>query len=303
MPTTTVSLPPERPVYVPADKPTLINLQEAAELACAEAKDGASVESLRLPFDQFAKSNDCKGIVNSELVDILNNPANRSCRTDGRYILFRNQAFRLSLLLLGTTPGDNGSAFLTTEASDRIIAVITGKVHLRRYQPPSEVNLSIFDPKTKFLKTYDEVIEHGSDSVLFRVGDVIDWHYDRPCVVASLACTRTATYTWTLDHETLHPTRILASTPHVSRWETVIDLMICLSRKLGPTLEIKQTLKDLTKSPLHFIRWKAIEALFSIDQSLGLIAVKEAIKDPHPHVASAARSSLIALSDAGIAPR
>jgi HEAT repeat protein len=57
-------------------------------------------------------------------------------------------------------------------------------------------------------------------------------------------------------------------------------------------------LEGLMEHPAHYVRWAALQAIFSLDRERGAALLKTATTDPHEHVRTAALRSLEKLNAA-----
>jgi HEAT repeat protein len=64
--------------------------------------------------------------------------------------------------------------------------------------------------------------------------------------------------------------------------------MVKVVRDLGNEASLP-VLRKLTQSPHHYVRWSAIQAAAALDGVVGLVLLRAAANDPHPHIRDTAR--------------
>jgi hypothetical protein len=79
--------------------------------------------------------------------------------------------------------------------------------------------------------------------------------------------------------------------PMSSNLTTIFDLLADISSPKSI-----EYLVPFSNHDLHFVRWRAIRSIFSIDESIGLDLVERACTDSHAHVRAAANQTLSQLS-------
>lgn len=92
---------------------------------------------------------------------------------------------------------------------------------------------------------------------------------------------------WDYNAVTFAPERALAADNSASRLQfaaKVLAMFGCDS-SINP-------LKCLLQHQDHFVRWSAIQSIFTIDNELGYQLLQECANDPHPHVRNAAKRTL-----------
>lgn len=95
------------------------------------------------------------------------------------------------------------------------------------------------------------------------------------------------------DRRTLEPRGVSSASFHATRVEFLVDLLSrCASDRGIDTIS-----NVCRESSFHFVRWKAMQTLIEVDTQRGLDELAYArVNDPHPHIRTAARRSLDALS-------
>src|SRR6185437_1152306 len=114
-----------------------------------------------------------------------------------------------------------------------------------------------------------------------------------PTLVACFSSAATLTTRWEYDSATLARTRLVAADHSVSRLQLLASVLAEMKDPGAvPALE------GLMEHPAHYVRWAALQAIFSLDRERGAALLKTAAADPHEHVRTAAIRSLEKLNAA-----
>ncbi len=89
------------------------------------------------------------------------------------------------------------------------------------------------------------------------------------------------------DRKTLKTFGITPVDPMSSNLTTIFDLLADAADETSIDY-----LVPFSKHPLHFVRWQAIRAVFSIDEETGIDLIETACSDPHQQVSCAAKQTL-----------
>lgn len=98
-------------------------------------------------------------------------------------------------------------------------------------------------------------------------------------------------YEWSVNPDTLKPSQLFSMRERESFLVTIMELL----KDVG-SLSSLPHLDRYTQHPLHFVRWKAVQAIAQIDTELGIQRIRTAADDPSPEVSRAARATLEALA-------
>ncbi len=93
------------------------------------------------------------------------------------------------------------------------------------------------------------------------------------------------------DRSTMETFGITPVDPMSSNLTTIFDLLADISNQSSI-----EYLLPFVKHELHFVRWRAIRSIFSIDENVGVELVKKACFDRHEHVRAAATSTMSQIS-------
>jgi HEAT repeat protein len=96
-----------------------------------------------------------------------------------------------------------------------------------------------------------------------------------------------ATETWFFEKSTL--TSVFASAVLAD-----YSSLVTLCRVFGAQQDqgAKPFVEELARSPAHFVRWAAVQAMGRIDGDRAREMIEERCHDPHPHIQAAALSAL-----------
>lgn len=167
-------------------------------------------------------------------------------------------------------------------------------IRYTKYRIDALEDLSVFAPKSKLIAAHDGKIGYRETLLLADFYDVIDFHsasgpseltisVSFPTIVAPLV--------WLFDKTTLTSVRSISSSSAATRVELLVQLFEEL--KFSGARSVLDVLQD---SPMHFIRWRAVQAMLRLHGMEGIEAVKRAHRDPHPHVRRAAERTLTNLA-------
>ncbi|MFN3620215.1 HEAT repeat domain-containing protein [Sphingorhabdus sp.] len=93
------------------------------------------------------------------------------------------------------------------------------------------------------------------------------------------------------DRNTLKTFGITPVDPMSSNLTTIFDLLADISDQSSI-----EYLLPFVKHELHFVRWRAIRSIYSIDENVGLQLIQKALLDSHEHVRAAAASTMAQIS-------
>lgn len=93
-------------------------------------------------------------------------------------------------------------------------------------------------------------------------------------------------FEWSFDRQTRRANQISSMRQFESNLVTIFDLLGAAQSR-----DSLEHLEPFTEHPTHFVRWKAIQTVGSIDREMALGLLVRAIDDEHPHVRAAARST------------
>jgi hypothetical protein len=179
-----------------------------------------------------------------------------------------------------------GSLFSNPEHA-MIGAIGPGPLEIEWYCQASPHPNDILD-RTKRLEEKGHCTVNPGEVVSFRALEHV--FQILPSKTASIAVILiskpSARFCWKYDSETLLPTKMVAVDADASRLEHAVWALAELAEK-----EATPHLITLYEHQDHFIRWAAIRAVIQLDYEQGVRLLYRALKDPHPHVRNAARSS------------
>lgn len=289
------------PAYeVSLDTAGLPALQALYNASLATRPGLEDIKSLKSLFDAVVQSRECISLLNRELEDVGKNLKDtRGVMRDKSYVIFRSHAHSLTMMHRDTSSfsreSDASSSAISSLGSDCLVAVQNGsdKVDLGIYKFPSDARIDVFDPNVVLIGPMRATLCNGGESIAIYSSNVCTVDQKSPTTFLRLDETRCVPYSWAFDASSLKPKIISATLPSVARLQVVLELIDIQygNNTFGPS--DLDALEKLTTNAYHFVRWKAIQLLFSIDRDKGVKLMRRALSDPHPHVNQAAKSSLI----------
>jgi hypothetical protein len=223
----------------------------------------------------------------------------------------------LCQLYIGTLqPAQTSRRVMFTSPCNFLFAPISRGAELRvvRYRLPNDWRGDQYEPAAQLTLVDEFTVGAGQLVNISRNGACLDGQgdgvagdlylhdfiVDAPIVWLRLASQASAPYQWVFDKDTLRPSFMSCSSVAHTRNETIIGLLNSFQESGSFKDDYLDVLQELTRSPLHHIRWSATQALFSANMERGLQAVDNMAKDPHPQVMRAAHASIQQLKQAGV---
>jgi hypothetical protein len=232
-------------------------------------------------------------LVNYELERLLRDPNYAlEASSDVDMLVLRSPFFNLLLKIVAQP----SHARLFGQASDLFLApLMKSGVTIARYREPISEPEGAVDQRRYLRFEGDETVAFGHSSY-FKAGRdifVIRGDAAAPTLVACFSSAATLTTRWEYDAATLARARIMAADHSVSRLQLLASVLAEMKNPCAiPALE------GLMEHPAHYVRWAALEAIFSLDRERGATLLKTAAADPHEHVRMAAIRSMEKLNAA-----
>lgn len=244
-------------------------------------------------LDDLCRSGAFTELVNYELQRLLRDPNYAlEASSDVDMLVLRSRFFNLLLKVVTQPP----QARLFGQASDLFLApLLKSGVTTGRYREPiPDAEVTARRPQ-RLRFDGDETIAFGH-SGYFKAGrDIFVIRSDgaAPTLVVCFSSAATLTTRWEYDAATLARTRLVAADHSVSRLQLLASVLAEMKDSGAvPALE------GLMEHPAHYVRWAALQAIFSLDREHGAALLKRAAADPHEHVRTAAIRSLEKLNAA-----
>ncbi len=260
------------------------------------AAENASLEILKDDVKDLAQSPDIKILLHRILKEIHQNICYSPTEFRGHeLVLIDSEKISLSLSLL--TPQNAAGGKMADFPMDALLYLLgPDSLKVNLYQVPSNRQSEVFDPSQSLTLTEQFMLAPG-ESVFIRSGvQVCDFEIPADVVILKMLSRKINPLIWTYDKISLAPLYSSSSNLQASRIKTSVQLLSQLSMRLGVDADTLQNTIQLTTHPLHFIRWSAIQTLFSLDREQGTKALIIALDDSHPHIRNAARRSYAKLT-------
>lgn len=255
------------------------------------------IETFKSAFDALQSSTECVNFFNEEIEKLTHDVTCRAVVLGGSTcVIFRNAKYTLSLYTVSRPLAQNSS--VSTILSDSLLGTQgrNGLCEYVHYNLPDTVDISVFDPDARLAESSRGAFKPHGASIVLHATDLITITATQAVSFLALSERRVVPYCWTYDKHTLKPQLIEATVSSISRLRVAIDLAENLYGEYGAKEDWSEILESLTYSPYHFIRWRAVQALFRLERDAGLKALVRASRDSHRHVAEAAASSLARLA-------
>lgn len=163
-----------------------------------------------------------------------------------------------------------------------------GTLEVEIYEVSINQNLDIFDKrkkptlKSKAVQNVGDIITLKAGREIIKITKLNDIAYQ-----LYLVSSKVQNLVWHYDENTLEPKYATAGKSQSSRLQCAMMILA----ELGSTRALPY-IKELTKSNEHFLRWDAVKVLLALNPEEGKPYLEKALKDPHPHVRCAAKSTL-----------
>jgi hypothetical protein len=205
-------------------------------------------------------------------------------------LVLRSRFFNLKLKIVGQAAQTNR---LIGQAFDMILVPLSiCGVTMTCYREPPSPTTETLNRSGQLQLLGDQMLPFGYSSYFKAGRDVFVMQNDiaSPNLLACLSSTSTLTTRWEYDATTLARIRVVAADQSVSRLQLLASVLAEMQDPHAVT-----ALRGLMEHPAHYVRWAALQAIFSLDREYGTCLLKEATNDAHEHVRSAAKRSLTKL--------
>jgi len=213
--------------------------------------------------------------------------------TDNDYSIILSKKFQLSMKILEQGTAISEKLYSATE--HLFIGCVdfkgTGPFYTDLFKQPDPFPVEVLDrTKAIYFNKRQEVKPSGIMKVIAGEDTISMLQPKTPIVLLLLASRNLYKIRWEYDRKTLCPIRSISLSPNASRLEYTARML----SEIGDDSSI-DPLKALLKHEAHFVRWEAIRSVMRLDFNEGVMLLKKALDDDHPHVRNAARKSLCAL--------
>lgn len=178
---------------------------------------------------------------------------------------------------------------LLARAADIVIANIGPKALAGTgYRLAAPANFDRFDPDARLDFSGDWHLAPGEALIVEGGAQIVSIADAAAARFLSLSLAPRWSLDWLFDRETMRP--IAQSVAHVDDSQLVTCLEAAAWLRDTGT---ESAVTALTDHPAHFVRWKAVQALGTLNPSAALPLIAAAAeRDPHPSVRKAARATL-----------
>ncbi|MDH2350186.1 HEAT repeat domain-containing protein [Bradyrhizobium sp. SSUT18] len=215
-------------------------------------------------------------------------------QSDSEIEIFRSEYFRISVAKIKAASAQGSRhAEVVCHGNDHIRANLgPPPLEFDIFEMPAEHRYDVFDRSVRpnFVRRYCQPkgealgVEAGRH-ILRMVKPPADAYQ-----VFAVSLQSRYSVIWHFDADNLEPKYAAAANLMSSRVQTAIGI---LGQMAGQSA--LPVLTAAAESGDHFVRWSAISAVTAIVQQEGLVLLRRALEDPHPHVRSAANRALLKL--------
>jgi len=231
--------------------------------------------------------------VNQYLRDIVADPH--------RALAFKNQVllrnlYRLTLLPIHAAGELEGSPSILRDSGQHCIIVNIGKhpIAVRLYHQLETKDHEIFDRSRNLAFVGTISILPGASLRLRALEDVFTiTRTSEKSIFLLLSGPVLHEVCWEYDAVSLYPIRATASRVSSTRAQFALSILAEMRGETSPNSI--RIIESLTAHPAHFVRWSAVNALYSAVDDYDTGFLKRFLDDPHPHIRRAAAASIDAL--------
>lgn len=251
--------------------------------ACREGLTESGFARCRKAFEALLASGELVGLLNGELQEMRDNEcADRLSWEAGQYVIASNERYSLHLATHRRSP-----TYLYSATSVGMVSPLgDDPVPYDRYRLPDGWRSDVFDPAARPVLVEHAVAKPG-EIIEFHSGDIIDLKFTGDACLVKFFSTRFDALMWSFDRETLTPLHAYSA----SMESTIYTYMAEALAEFGGARAVSG-LEHLTRHPVHYVRWKAIQMLGRVCRDSAVAALQRATDDAHPHVRNAARTTL-----------
>lgn len=156
-----------------------------------------------------------------------------------------------------------------------------------RYELPAEFRNDLFDPGITLIRAGDVAARQHEPLILETMQYAYDFRIVSPTPLLRLMTAPLRPLEWLFSKSTLQAWQ--ANDADISY--TQLRVAAYVLGKIAHQSSI-EPLKDLANHSHHAVRWAAIQNLGRLNRSEALVKIREATRDPHPHVRRAAQKTL-----------
>jgi hypothetical protein len=261
----------------------------------------SEIEDLADGFEAFVRSGEIFQLLLSRLQGIARDPMTRVEGLGKEYVsLFENERFMVMIQDLPPSVDAEGRnpEIISTSACNSIQVLLppSERLLLVRYALDRPVDLAIFDPDRQLLLVDERPITPRSGCFRYHAGEVLAVRHVGRVQICQILEKQSLDYQWYFRGGDLSPMFCASSRVASSRLETLIEVVAEFAEdRIEPAIAAS-ILSALVTHPLHFVRWKAVQALGAVDEPLAIQALEGLQSDAHPHVRDAARQALLELT-------
>jgi len=260
---------------------------------------GESLEVIAAVLGRHARMDLVRGVVNFGLRPYASALDEGVLFRDGLVTLVNGPLYALDLRygfeMRGEDMLPSGRAgALLARSSDVVIANIgPERLPYTRYVVRDAPDFSCFHPNATLERSGDELLRPGEALIVRGGSEIVSLRHVAGARFLSLCAAPRWAIDWVFDRETLRP--MAQSVAHVDDSQLITCLEVAAWLKSDMLLESVAT---LTSHSAHFVRWKAIQSLASLDNETAVRCVHAAATDGHPAIRAAAQRTLASLDTA-----
>ncbi len=258
---------------------------------------------VRAPFEALMRSGEIEDVIRNELDVLARDPRHCPSGSSGTTQLLADSAM-MTLTATILEERHAAPAAVYSPAANALMGNL-GPADLAMcvHQRPAGADVKVFDATQKLMLRPPISLTVGETLALSSQRDVVEYRCRGRSLVLKLTSQFSQQLIWVYDKHNGTPAMASAGNLHSSRVQMMMRTLAALESQPGRDVTDPRSVEsvaDLCSHDLHFIRWGAVQTLCNVDFERGKKALLDAIDDPHPHVATAARSSVAKLRQQGL---
>jgi hypothetical protein len=277
----------------PEALPLLAQLMEASRHVDPEAPQG--VFSLKPRFDALVASGEIGALMRTEVrhldEDFGHVPSGFS---GGTMLLAQSDAVALTATLMDARHGASPNVY--SPVADAIYgnlgpAVFPVCVHTR----PDGADILALDKSQRLTLQPCRELAPGATLTVRAARDVPEYRCTERTLILKLTSRTGPPLVWVYDKASGVPQMASSGSLAASRMQMMLRTLVALEGERDDADGRRRSVDAIERLASHdflFLRWTAIQSLCALDGERGLHHLRNARRDPHPHVAAAAARAL-----------
>jgi hypothetical protein len=287
---------PAKPDFDPEACPNFHRVADILE----RAEGGiSSVPEIQSALDAFAGSRELTILVSNEVKRLADGGGGHQPTNWSHLTLYQDEKFEL---IVESLQPFSPAGFLVTAATSKEMRVVgKGAIEFTVYRIPAETEMATLDKTIRPEFIEKKLLTPDAPGASVHLLDIVDIGVLSPSITIVLSERSRAPFTWSFDRESLEPLMVSASQTSLTRFRTLVDLIAAFQGTEFQSPAAEEFLLQLGDHELHFLRWRACQALAKINLSKARPLLTRLADDPHPQIKRLAAVALQRISEPTLA--